>query len=700
MEKLFIEVLNMSVQAGIVVCFILLARWVFHMCHVPKKYAYVLWAIPFVRLVCPVSLQSAFSLLPKEAEGFHENTVNWLEQTAKTQGTLGTAPVLNQIDISPLAPTPQYSAEPLQIWTGICSYIWVLAVGMLIVYSLCRLLMLRRRLRLSICLRENIYLTDEIDTPFVIGLVKPRIYLPSDLSEQELAYVILHEQMHIRRCDMLVKMTAYLITLLHWFNPLAWVAFLCMGKDMEMSCDEAVVRQLGVEKEAEYAETLLKLSVGKHRLQGIALAFGEGNTRDRVKNIMKYKKPLMITGVFAVLVIGALVIGLLTDPKSETGVKETTVTAEQESGQAEHGTQGQETETASVAVKPETRQSAVLSYMAEGMPVEEPAVVFAGDGYTILIPSEGWEQTGEESWTSSVNDMVGIQISHYDTEGIPTAEELSAQGYEAVGDAALPLHMSRSQAGIREHVIHWTNGTDTWRIDYYYPDSTECEEGFGTLLRAIVKTFTPDEKETGVVADSVDTQGIPVEITTPQVSPDMLIGVQGTLLDYADEDIIIFHDYYGLFVFSTDTGGMKTLGESEIPYGIVRSVDLASIGCGDTQGSNCCDVKVSPDGSVVYLHPMEKDDMYVYDVAEHTLTKQKYSYEGLEFFDSYAEPDKLYELGACSYKGIVYKGQNGNPDYYGYLTSYDYTLGNLCYVEHDMVFQIFETTAVEVPARE
>ena len=709
MEHIFIEVLNMSFQAGIVVCCILLARWVFRMCHVPKKYAYVLWMIPFVRFVCPVSLQSAFSLLPKKTEGFHENTVNWLEQTAKTQGTLGTAPVLNQIDISSLAPTPQYSADPLQIWTAICSYIWLLTVLALLIYSLYRLFMLKRRLRLSICLRENIYLADEIDTPFVIGLVKPRIFLPSDLSEQELEYVILHEQMHIRRWDMVVKAAAYFITLVHWFNPLAWVAFFCMGKDMEMSCDEAVVRHLGVEKEAEYAETLLRLSVGKQRLQGIALAFGEGNTKDRVKNIMKYKKPLMITGVFAVLVIVALIVGLLTDPKSEEQITETTVTAEQESGQADNNSQGYEPETTSAVVKQEemTRepeqeieQPVVISYMAEGMPVEEAAEVFSGDGYTILIPSEGWEQNGKESWVSTVNDMVGIQISHYDNNEIPTAKELSTQGYAIVGDAALPLHMSRTQEGIREHIIHCANATDTWRIEYYYPDGTECEEGFGTLLRAIVNTFTPDEKETGVVPDSVDIQGIPVEITTPQVSPDMLIGVQGTLLDYAGDDIIIFHDYYGLFVFSTDTGGMKALGESEIPYGIVRSVDLAAIGCGDTQGSNCCDVKVAKDGSTVYLHPMEMDDMYVYDVAGHTLTKQKYSYEGLEFFDSYAEPDKLYELGACSYKGVVYKGQNGNPDYYGYLTSYDYTLGNLCYVVDDMIFPIFEIRAVEVPAKE
>lgn len=401
---------------------------------------------------------------------------------------------------------------------------------------------------MSICLRENIYLADEIDTPFVIGLIKPRIYLPSDLEEKELEYVILHEQTHIRRHDAVIKAAAFLITLVHWFNPLSWAAFLCMGNDMEMSCDEAVMRALGQEKGAEYARTLLRLSVGRHRLQGIALAFGEGNTKGRVKNIMKYKKPLMITGVFALLVIAALILGLLTDPLS-----------------------------------------------GEDEPEQETSVVM--------------------------------------------------------------------------------NGTQS------QPETTAAAAGEEKTTSATVKE---------------------IEITAPQISPDMLLGVEGTLLDYAGNNRIIFHDYYGLFVFSLNTGGIVGINRTELPYGIVGAVDLAAIGCQDTQGSNSCDVRVSKDGSNVYLHPMEKDYMYVYEVYTQTLTKQSYSLDGIELFDSYAEPEELLKLGACSWRGVRFEGQNGNPDYYGYLTSNDYKLGSLCYVEDDMVVQLFTESAGQgiVPTEE
>lgn len=529
MEGLFIGVLNMSFQTGIVVCFILLARWVFNLCRVPKKYSYVLWMIPFVRFACPVSFQSVFSLLPRETEAFHENTVSWLEQTAQNPQMLNDVSMLNRIDISGLAPAPQYSADPLQLLTGICSYIWCMVAIVLVGYSLCRLFMVMKKLRMSICLRDNIYLTDEIDIPFVIGLIKPRIYLPSNLEKQEQEYVVLHEQTHIRRHDAMIKMVAYLITLVHWFNPLAWVAFFCMTGDMEMSCDEAVMEKLGQEKEAEYAKTLLRLSVGRRRLNGLALAFGEGNTKGRVKNIMKYKKPLMITGVFALLVIAALVLGLLTDPVED---------------------------------EPELSQ------------VQET-----------IVPKE---------------------------------------------------------------------------------DNTEGEAQDGEITQ--------------------------IEIITPQITPDMLLGADGTMLDYAGNELIIFHDYYGLFVFSMRTEGITELAGKSLPYGIVGAVDLAAIGCQDTQGSNSCEVNVSSDGSRVYLHPMEKDHMYVYEVYAQRLTQQKYSLEGEELFDSFAEPEELMKLGACSHKGVRFEG---NPDYYGYMSSSDYTVGSLRYVEYDMIVPIFENLAGE-----
>ncbi len=693
MEKIFTEVLNMSFQAGIVVCFILLARWVFSLCRVPKKYSYFLWLIPFVRFVSPVTLQSIFSLLPKETESFHETAVSWLEQSAQNTQILSNVPVLHQIDLSSLAPTQQYSADPLQILTGICSYIWVFTAVILAVYSLGRLFFLKKKLRLSIRLRDNIYLTDEINMPFVIGIVRPRIYLPSDLEEQELTYIILHEQTHIRRCDAVIKASAFLITLVHWFNPLAWAAFLCMGNDMEMSCDEAVMRKLGQEKGAEYAQTLLKLSVGRRRLQGITLAFGEGNTKGRVKNIMKYKRPLVITGIFALLVTAALVLGLLTDPLNGAGEseQETTVVVDDSKNQTET-TSDVRKET---AASEEETEAPVISYMSEGMHVEEPAKVFAGEGYVILFPADGWRQNEAGSWISTVNDKVRIQISQYDNETIPTEEELVKRGFESVGDAALPLHVSRIQEGICEHILHCASENNTWRIFYYYPEGSEYEEGFGTILRVIASTFTPLQENSSNTApyDETITQ---IEITTPEISRDMSLGADGAILDYADNGIIIFHGYFGLFVYSMGTQGMvgldtlKEMNMSQVmPEGIIGAVDLQTIGCQYTQGDNYCEVKVSADGGMVYLHPQKESDMYVYDVYNQILTKRKYSLEGVELFDSYVSKEEIPGASdsMCSPYGIQFN--SGNQPYYGYLVSHDGTLLSLEYVEYDMVVMLF-----------
>lgn len=532
MDRIFVEIWNMSVQTGIVICFILLARWVFGLCRVPKKYSYFLWLIPFVRFVSFVSVQSVFSLLPGKTGAFHETAVSWLKQSAQNPQMTSSFPVLNRIDLSSLAPTPQASADPLQILTGICGYIWVLVAVVLAVYSLGRLLLLKKKLRLSIRLRENIYLTDEINMPFVIGIIKPRIYLPSDLEERELEYVILHEQTHIRRHDMVIKAAAFLITLLHWFNPLAWAAFFCMANDMEMSCDEAVMRKLGQEREAEYAQTLLKLSVGRRRLQQITLAFGEGNTKGRVKNIIKYKKPLAITGAFALLATAALTLGLLTDPP------------------------GAENE-------PEQESMSVMSSGQDQM-----------------------ETTGEQSAT------------------------------------------------------------------------------FDTVAQ--------------------------IEIQTPEISPDMTLGADGVFLDYADNGIIIFHDYFGLFVYSIGAQGMTLL--QPLPEGFIGAVDLKAIGCQDTQGDNFCEVRVSADGRRVYLHPQQESDMYVYDVYSQSLTRQSYSLEGIALFDDYVNREEMSGVvdSICSPQGILFS--DGASPYYGYLISEDGTLGALAYVEYDMIVEFFRVT--------
>jgi hypothetical protein len=167
---------------------------------------------------------------------------------------------------------------------------------------------------------DNIYIVNGFKTPFVFGIVNPKIYLPDHLSENEKSYVLLHEQTHIKRADHIVKLAFFIITCIHWFNPFVWIAFYLMGEDMELSCDEKVVKQMGNSIKKEYSSSLLSMSTGKRILGGSPIAFGENNTKDRIKNVLNYKKPKFWVIVILIFVIIAVGIGLMTNPKNDKSV--------------------------------------------------------------------------------------------------------------------------------------------------------------------------------------------------------------------------------------------------------------------------------------------------------------------------------------------------------------------------------------------
>ena len=211
----------------------------------------------------------------------------------------------------------QLGADPLELPITVGTYIWGLGALVLLIYNMVQLHRLREKLQVAESLGENIYLADYIDTPFVMGLLHPRIYLPSNLKEQERSYIIMHEQYHIRRYDHVVKVLAFAALCIHWFNPLVWIAFVLANKDMEMSCDEAVLRQMETDIRAEYAGSLLQLATGKRLIAGAPLAFGEGDTKSRVKNVMHYRKPTFWLVLLTLAVCAVVAVGLMTNPKEE-----------------------------------------------------------------------------------------------------------------------------------------------------------------------------------------------------------------------------------------------------------------------------------------------------------------------------------------------------------------------------------------------
>ncbi|MBM6663508.1 M56 family metallopeptidase [Flavonifractor plautii] len=315
LHTVFSAVLNMSITASNAILVILLARIMLK--RAPKIFSYALWAVVLFRLLCPVSLPSQFSLMglfptpTTEAGRIEYVSLNKLNTERPAITIDAPASELNQTTDNRAEVIASGSMDFL---VSIVSIVWICGVVAMLLFHLLQLIQLRRKLTGAIPLKDNIYLADYIPTPFVMGLIHPKIYLPSAMFEAEQSYIIQHEKHHIRRCDHIIKLLAFMAMCIHWFNPLVWLAFALSSRDMEMSCDEAVMKQMGRDVRADYSSSLLQFSTGKRVLIGTPLAFGEGDTKERIENIMKYKKPTIMIVVLAVIICVSLTACLSSNP--------------------------------------------------------------------------------------------------------------------------------------------------------------------------------------------------------------------------------------------------------------------------------------------------------------------------------------------------------------------------------------------------
>ena len=320
------KLLNMSLTGSVAIICVLLLRLLLK--KAPKVISYCLWAVILFRLLCPVSITSGLSLF------------GLLDAPSTTSAVIGTSSMEYvpenivhtefpevKIPISGVSETinstlpqgqEQLVAAPLEAPVAIGTFVWLLGVLGMAVYSVISYVRLKKKLLIASPLKDNIWLADEITTPFVMGLIRPRIYLPSDTEERQMPYLILHEKHHIKRGDHIFKALAFLALSIHWFNPLVWVAFVYANKDMEMSCDEAVVKELGDHILADYTASLLSLATGKTIIAGVPLAFGEGDTKGRIRNLAHWKKPAFWAVLMAVIACIVLGVGLLTNPEKES----------------------------------------------------------------------------------------------------------------------------------------------------------------------------------------------------------------------------------------------------------------------------------------------------------------------------------------------------------------------------------------------
>lgn len=328
LDTVFMEILDMTKTASIVILFVILARLILK--RAPKIFSYVLWAVVLFRLVCPVSVELPVSAVPEldsvsDSYSLHNEDISVVGASQAAYQAVGD--VLNGgIDIQDVPTnridesgnTEYVKAYWWEVWVLFGQYVWVAGILAMAVYSIVSYIKLRKRLIGAVLLKENIYLSDNIDSPFVMGLFRPKIYLPSVLSKDEQEYIILHEKHHIKRLDHIFKAVSFVALCVHWFNPLVWLSFVLSGKDMEMSCDEAVIKKMGADIRADYSASLLSLATGKRIVAGTPLAFGEGDTKGRIRNLAKWKKPAVWIIIIALTVSTVTAVFLIADPVDET----------------------------------------------------------------------------------------------------------------------------------------------------------------------------------------------------------------------------------------------------------------------------------------------------------------------------------------------------------------------------------------------
>ncbi len=321
-SEIFSKVLNMSLTASLVIGIVIAAR--FALRKSPKIFSYALWAVVLFRLLCPVSIPSplsAFGFLdastaPNEGITTSIEYVKVYREVIEQPQTPAELPQLPEMAEQVHTPNTETPKETLSL-KAVLPWFWLVGVVGMMLFGIVTYVRFRVHLTGAVPMERNVYLVDHIDSAFVAGVLRPRIYLPSDLPETEMSYILEHEKYHLRRLDHVAKHLAFLALSIHWFNPLVWVAFILSGKDMEMSCDEAVIQKLGEGIRADYSVSLLNLATGRKIIAGSPLAFGEGDTKGRVLNMARWKQPKKWVRILSFVLCIAILTACAANPDRE-----------------------------------------------------------------------------------------------------------------------------------------------------------------------------------------------------------------------------------------------------------------------------------------------------------------------------------------------------------------------------------------------
>ena len=315
MAAVFLKLLNLSISASWLVLAVLVLRLVSK--RSPKWMNVLLWGMVALRLMLPFSIESALSLIPS-AETLSPEVVRFDPAPTITSGVEFIDNAVNPSLSESFAAAPLASVNPLYVWTYLAGWVWLIGLGAMLLYALVSYLRLRRRVSVSLCVRENIYLCDAISSPFILGVVKPRIYLPSGLDEVQRQNVLSHERAHLARRDHWWKPLGFALLAVYWFNPVLWLAYALLCRDIELACDERVIRTMDESAVKTYSTVLLACSMPRKAVITCPLAFGEVGVKERVKNALHYKKPAFWVVAASVTVCIVVAVCFLTNPPTDT----------------------------------------------------------------------------------------------------------------------------------------------------------------------------------------------------------------------------------------------------------------------------------------------------------------------------------------------------------------------------------------------
>ena len=434
MDDVFLKLVNLSISASWLILAVLVLRVVLK--KAPKWVMPLLWGVVALRLVCLFSIESALSLIPSAETIPSEIVTETREPVLYEQATLDivTNPTLPSAAEVPVG----VSRQQAQVDFNIYSVLWLAGMAALLVHALVSAGKLKRKLATAILLRDNIYESEFVDSPFVFGVVKPNIYLPMHMDEGTAAYVIAHEHAHLARRDHWWKVLGYLVLALHWFNPLVWVAYILFCRDIELACDEKVVKGLDGAARADYSQALLSCAAPKRAVAACPLAFGEGNIKTRVKSALHYKKPAFWVAAVAVLAVVIVAVCFLTNPKSERGSlvwAQKLNAADVASIELYVPAEGKARQYKKLDTE-EMAQAVELINSSRGTYIEKPETVYGGLPVWFLL-----------TMADGTVHAVGSVVGHYliidgDTFDADVENQAEWENYVLKGDSASPIDMA------------------------------------------------------------------------------------------------------------------------------------------------------------------------------------------------------------------------------------------------------------------